>query len=79
LIAKTIEEDRFSDSDALSQQAMLLEKAVHEIKMLKTEIAELKSELSEKRRRTKARMPFLRNMLLSRSLLDYKLDDFSEL
>jgi hypothetical protein len=34
-IAKTIEEDLFSDSDALSQQAMLLEKALEEIKQLK--------------------------------------------
>jgi ankyrin repeat protein len=43
-IAKTIEEDLFSDDDALSQQAMLLE----EIKQLKAKNAELNSELSAK-------------------------------
>jgi ankyrin repeat protein len=43
-----LEENLFSDSDASSQQAMLLEKSLEESKQLKAEIAELKSELSAK-------------------------------
>jgi hypothetical protein len=50
-IAKTIEEDLCSDSDALSRQAMLLEEALEEIKQLKAdskkaldEIKQLKAE-----------------------------------
>jgi hypothetical protein len=52
-IAKTIEKDLFSDSDALSQQAMLPEKSLEEIKQLKAAILELKSELSAKEKKLK--------------------------
>jgi ankyrin repeat protein/regulator of replication initiation timing len=50
-IAKTMLEDLLSDSNALSQQAMLLEKAWEENKQLKAENAELKSELSAKEKK----------------------------
>jgi ankyrin repeat protein len=47
-IARTTFEDLLSDSNALSQQAMLLEKALEENKQLKADIVELKSEPSAK-------------------------------
>jgi hypothetical protein len=63
-VAKTIEENLFSESDALSRQAMLLEKALEESKQLKAENSELKSELSAKEKK--------QAMLLEKALEEIK-------
>jgi hypothetical protein len=74
-IAKTMLEDLLSDSNVLSQHAMLLEKALEEIKELKVENADQERTVCK---REEATLPAMTRVARSREcLLSLELDRFT--